>query len=318
MLAVHSSLLTKMLLESHTLPPIVISKINHPLTDKIHLARLDLLPSPAGGNKWFKLKYNLLEAERLDVKQLITFGGAYSNHLYASAEAADYFGFRSIGIVRGEEHVPLNDTLQHCANKGMQLFYMSREEYRKKSEPDFVQRWMHEKRIPNGYLIPEGGSNTWAVKGVQELVDMLPYDTDIIVTACGTGGTMAGLIAGAKNHQEVWGFPALKGAGFLKNDIQLLLSEYPGASDKKWKLLLDYHLGGYAKLPDELLPFIQKFRKEQGIILDPTYTSKLLFGLFDLADKNLLPKDKKIVVLHTGGLQAWDGLPEKKRIFLSE
>lgn len=200
----------------------------------------------------------------------------------------------------------------------MQLFYMSREDYRRKNEPDFIQHWMHEEGITNGYLIPEGGSNSFAVKGVQELIAMLPEDTDIIATACGTGATMAGLIAGAKTHQEVWGFAALKGADFLVNDIQSLLSEYHGALDKKWKLLLDYHLGGYAKLPYELLSFIQQFKKEQGISLDPTYTSKLLFGLFDLADKNLLPMDKKMVVLHTGGLQAWDGLPEKKRIFLSE
>jgi len=307
-----------MLLESHTLPPIIISKINHPLTDNLHLARLDLLPYPAGGNKWFKLKYNLLEAERLGIKQLLTFGGAYSNHLYATAEAADYFGFQSIGIVRGEEHSPLNDTLQYCVNKGMQLFYMSREDYRRKTQAGFIQHWMHEQGITNGYLIPEGGSNAFAVKGVQELVNILPSDTDIIATACGTGGTMAGLIAGIKSYQEVWGFAALKGADFLRNDIQELLSEYPGASAKKWTLLLDYHLGGYAKLSDELLSFIQQFKKEQGITLDPTYTSKLLFGLFDLANKKLLPKDKKIVVLHTGGLQAWDGLPEKKRIFLSE
>ncbi|MBC7488146.1 MAG: pyridoxal-phosphate dependent enzyme [Cytophagaceae bacterium] len=307
-----------MLLQSHTLPPINITKLNHPLTDNLYLARLDLLPYPAGGNKWFKLKYNLLEAERLGIKQIITFGGAYSNHLYATAEAADYWGFKSIGIVRGEEHFSLNDTLQHCVNKSMQLFYMSREEYRRKSEPEFIQRWMYEQGIPNGYMIPEGGSNTLAVKGMQELIDLLPSDTDIIATACGTGATMAGLIAGAKTHQEVWGFPGLKGADFLVNDIQSLLSECHNVSDKKWRLLLDYHLGGYAKLPDELLSFIHRFKKEQGITLDPTYTSKLLFGLFDLADKNLLPKDKKIVALHTGGLQAWGGLPEKKRIFLSE
>jgi len=307
-----------MLLKAHSLPPITITKLNHPLADNLYIARLDLLPYPAGGNKWFKLKYNLLEAERLGFKQLITFGGAYSNHLYATAEAADYFGFQSIGIVRGEKYFSLNDTLQYCVNKGMQLFYMSREDYRRKNEPDFIQHWMHEEGITNGYLIPEGGSNSFAVKGVQELIAMLPEDTDIIATACGTGATMAGLIAGAKTHQEVWGFAALKGADFLVNDIQSLLSEYHGALDKKWKLLLDYHLGGYAKLPYELLSFIQQFKKEQGISLDPTYTSKLLFGLFDLADKNLLPMDKKMVVLHTGGLQAWDGLPEKKRIFLSE
>ncbi len=307
-----------MLLQNHTLPPITITKLYHPSTENLYLARLDLLPYPASGNKWFKLKYNLLEAERLGIKQLITFGGAYSNHLYATAEAANYFGFQSIGIVRGEEHLPLNDTLQHCLNKGMQLFYLSREEYRHKTDVDFMQRWMHDQKIPDGYLIPEGGSNAFAVKGVRELIDLLPSDTDILATACGTGGTMAGLIAGIKFHQEVWGVAALKGADFLANDIQSFLTEYKDLSTKKWKLLLDYHGGGYAKLPNELLSFVRQFKNEQGITLDPTYTCKLLFGLFDLAHKDLLPKNKKIMVLHSGGLQGWGGLPEKKRIFLSE
>jgi 1-aminocyclopropane-1-carboxylate deaminase len=307
-----------MLLEHYTLPPITVTKINHPKTDNLYLARLDLLPSPAGGNKWFKLKYNLLEAQRQGIKQLISFGGAYSNHLYALAEASEHFGFQSIGIVRGEAHVPLNNTLQHCVNKGMQIFYMSRENYRKKEDSAFMQTWMKEQGIPFGYLIPEGGSNTFAVQGVKELVPLLPPDTDIMATACGTGGTIAGLIAGSQPQQEVWGFPALKGADFLMEDIEKLLSPALTPSTKNWKLFLDYHFGGYAKLPDELLSFVGQFKKEQGVSLDPTYTSKLLFGLFDLADKGLLPKDKKIVVLHTGGLQAWDGLTEKKRIFLSE
>lgn len=309
-----------MLLENHTLPPLNISKIHHPLTDNLYLARLDQLPYPAGGNKWFKLKYNLLEAQQLGINQLITFGGAYSNHLYATAEAANHFGFQSIGIVRGEKHNPLNNTLQHCINKGMQLFYLSREEYRKKTDADFMQHWMHEQGIPNGYLIPEGGSNALALKGVAEMVDLLPTDTDIIATACGTGATAAGLLEGIKSHQEVWGFAALKGADFLLNDTQSLLSQPFIASSihQNFKLFVDYHAGGYAKLPDELLSFMRQFKEEQGVILDPTYTSKLLWGLFDLADKKLLPKNKKIVVLHTGGLQAWDGLPEKKRIFLAE
>ncbi len=305
-----------MLLRSHTLPPITITKIHHPKTDNLYLARLDLLPYPAGGNKWFKLKYNLQEAQRLGIQTLITFGGAYSNHLYATAEAAEYFGFKSIGIVRGEEYIPLNKTLQHCVSKGMQLFYLSREDYRRKNDPVFMQDWMSRQNIPSGYLIPEGGSNAFAIKGVQELVQLLPQDTDIIATACGTGGTLAGILAGLNPSQEVWGFSALKGGAFLLEEIQHLLS--PQSTLSALTLFLDYHMGGYAKLPDELLTFVKQFNEQQGIALDPTYTSKLLFGLFDLADKGLLPKDKKIVVLHTGGLQAWDGLPEKKRIFLSE
>jgi len=307
-----------MLLEQHTLPPVLITKISHPKTDNLYLARLDQLPYPAGGNKWFKLKYNLQEAQRLSIQTLITFGGAYSNHLYATAEAAEHFGFNSIGIVRGEVHDSLNQTLQYCVNKGMQLFYMSREDYRKKDDAAFMRRWMSDQHIPSGYLIPEGGSNRFAVKGVQEVVDFLPADTDIIATACGTGGTMAGILAGLRSHQQAWGFAALKGAGFLINDVQQLLAQPLNTSTTDWELFLDYHHGGYAKLPDELLTFVQQIHNEQGILLDPTYSSKMMFGLFDLADKGLLPKDKKIVALHTGGLQAWDGLPEKKRIFLSE
>ncbi|MDB5273309.1 MAG: 1-aminocyclopropane-carboxylate deaminase [Chitinophagaceae bacterium] len=304
-----------MLLESSYLPSIQTTRIHNPFTEHLYLARLDLLPYPASGNKWFKLKYNLLEAQRLGLDTLITFGGAYSNHLYATAEAAHHVGFKSIGIVRGEAHEPLNDTLQHCVNKGMQFFYLSREEYRKKTDAAFMNAWLEKHQVPKGFLIPEGGSNSFAVQGVAELIDLLPNDTDIVATACGTGATMTGLITGLKPHQEAWGFATLKGADFLMQDIQQLLST---STNRPWKILLDYHFGGYAKTPDELIAFVQQFKKEQGVLLDPIYNSKLLFGLFDLAAKGLLPKDKKIVALHTGGLQAWDGLPEKKRIFLSE
>jgi 1-aminocyclopropane-1-carboxylate deaminase len=308
-----------MLLESSYLPTIHTTRIHNPFTENLYLARLDQLPYPASGNKWFKLKYNLLEAQRQGLQQLITFGGAYSNHLYATAEAADFCGFKSVGIVRGEEHFPLNKTLCYCASKGMRLFYMSREDYRKKTDETFLQAWMKARGLTQSYLIPEGGSNAWAVKGVSELIDLLPADTNIIATACGTGATLAGLIAGLKPHQEAWGFAVLKGSDFLMENIQQLLTAAKvSVQNKNWKLFSEYHGGGYAKTPDELLSFVREFKDDQGILLDPIYNSKMLYGVFDLASKGLLPGDKKIVLLHTGGVQAWNGLPEKKRIFLSE
>ncbi len=284
------------------------------LESSLSLARLELLPYPASGNKTFKLKYNLLEARSKDMDTLITFGGAYSNHLCATAESAQHFGFKSIGIVRGEAILPLNDTLSYCQQQGMQLVYMSREEYRKKNDPDFIQAWLKTQHIPYGYLIPEGGSNRFAVQGVSELSPQLPPDTDIIVTAVGTGGTLAGLVSGMHPTQEAWGISALKGGDFLHDEVRRLLHESgnENAAQKNWKIIGDYALGGYAKCPEELVLFIKSFYQQHNILLDPIYTGKMMYALFDLARKGLIPKGKKIVALHTGGIQAWNGMPEKK------
>lgn len=307
-----------MLPDQNLIPSISYTPIFDPLFEKVNtslfLARLELLPYPGSGNKTFKLKYNLLEARAKGFDTLITFGGAYSNHLYATAESAKHLGFKSVGIVRGEPNAALNETLNYCQQQGMQLVYMSREDYRKKNDPAFIQSWLTSHHIPLGYLIPEGGTNRFAVQGVAELIPQLPEHTDIIVTAVGTGGTMAGLISGMHTTQSTWGIAALKGSDFLYQDVQHLLhaSGNEKAAQKDWKIIGDYHLGGYAKCPEELVLFIRSFYQQHHILLDPIYTGKMMYGLFDLAQKGLIPSGKKIVALHTGGIQAWNGMPEKK------
>jgi 1-aminocyclopropane-1-carboxylate deaminase len=301
-----------------SIPSVLFTRICDPLFEKqgisLSLARLDLLPYPGGGNKTFKLKYNLIEAKSKGFDTIITFGGAYSNHLLATAESAKHEGFKSIGIVRGEQVLPLNQTLARCQEQGMSLHYMSREDYRKKQDANFIKTWLKTNNIPDGYLIPEGGSNRFAVKGVAELMTKIPDDTALIVSAVGTGGTLAGLISGMHAEQEVWGVAALKGDHFLHDAVQYLLyeSETPNTSQKHWKIIGDYHFEGYAKCPEELLAFIKSFYQQQGIVLDPIYTGKMMYALFDLASKGLIPTGKKIVALHTGGTQAWNGMPEKK------
>ncbi len=304
-------------LDQSFIPSIEFTSIIDPVFEKqgisLSLARLDLLPYPAGGNKTFKLKYNVLEAKAQGFNTLITFGGAFSNHLYATAESAKHYGYKSIGIVRGEQTLPLNETLTHCQDQGMVLHYISREDYRKKNDPDFMRTWLKAQDIPSGYLIPEGGSNAFAVKGVAELATKIPADTDIIATASGTGGTLSGIVSGMLETQEAWGFSALKGGEFLVDEVKQLLiaSANEKSLSKRWKITSDYACGGYAKCPTALLDFIKTFRQQQGILLDPIYTGKMVFGLYDLAQKGLLPAGKKIVALHTGGIQAWNGMPEK-------
>jgi 1-aminocyclopropane-1-carboxylate deaminase len=145
-------------------------------------------------------------------------------------------------------------------------------------------------------------------------MEQIPTNTDIITTALGTGGTLAGIVAGMNEHQEAWGFSALKNGHFLYDDVRELLieSDHENAISKPWKIETEYHCGGYAKCPVALLDFIKYFYETQGILLDPIYTSKMMYGLFDLARKGLIPKGKKIVALHSGGIQAWNGMPEKK------
>jgi len=306
-----------MLLDQSIIPSIEFTPIIDPVFEKqgisLSLARLDLLPYPAAGNKTFKLKYNILEAKSKGLDTLITFGGAFSNHLYATAESAKHYGFKSIGIVRGEKTLPLNETLTHCQDHGMALYYMSREDYRKKNDLDFIRTWLLVQGIPSGYLIPEGGSNALAVKGVAELAIKIPSSTDIIATASGTGGTLAGIVSAMLETQEAWGFSALKGADFLVEEVKQLLieSDNEKSISKRWNITSDYAWGGYAKCPTPLLDFIKTFHQQQGILLDPIYTGKMVFGLYDLAQKGLLPVGKKIVALHTGGIQAWNGMPEK-------
>lgn len=250
------------------------------------------------GNKWWKLKYNLEETARQGQETLLTFGGAYSNHLCDTAASAQQLKLRSIGVVRGEKIVPLNPTLQFAVNCGMNLHFVSREMYKRKTEDEFMTT-LHE-QWGDFYLIPEGGTNDLAVKGCAEFAGQLISEAsfDYLCLPVGTGGTMAGLINGFGGKKKVIGFPALKGARFLEDEIKKF------STQTDWQLVYDYHFGGYAKSNVVLLDFIRWAQNQFNLPLDYVYTGKMMFGVFDLIKKGFFPAGARILAIHTGGLQA--------------
>lgn len=258
----------------------------------LYVLRLDLVHPHISGNKWFKLKYNLKEARKQGKNILVTFGGAYSNHIVATAAAGKEFGFKTIGIIRGEElNENDNSVLQFAKDRGMDLRFVSREEYRSKDASLVLSM------TDDCYILPEGGTNELAVKGCSEILSHIDIPFDYVCCAVGTGGTIAGIISSLKVHQKAIGFPVLKGGEFLKNEIEKLTS-----SKVNFELQTDYHFGGYAKKNNELLSFISDFKLKHNIQLDFVYTGKMMFGVFDLIMKNYFPKGATIIAIHTGGL----------------
>ncbi|KAA5532902.1 1-aminocyclopropane-1-carboxylate deaminase/D-cysteine desulfhydrase [Paenimyroides baculatum] len=264
---------------------------------EVYVKREDVLHSEISGNKFRKLKYNLAEARDLGFTKLLTFGGAYSNHIAAAAAAGKEFGFETIGVIRGEELQEKyleNPTLKKASENGMQFEFVTRTQYRDKNNSEFLDQL--KEKFGDFYLIPEGGTNNLAVKGCKEILRDDDKMFDFICCAVGTGGTISGIINSLKPHQKAIGFPALKG-DFLTEDIQ----KY--AKNSQWNLVTDYHFGGYAKLNDELKQFMKQFFKKYLISLDPVYTSKTFFGVIDLISKGYFKPDSKILIIHTGGLQ---------------
>ena len=276
---------------------------------KTYIKRDDLLHPEISGNKWRKLKYNLIKAEELGYTTLLTFGGAYSNHIYAVASAGKIFGFKTIGIIRGEEHLPLNPTLQFAVNSGMELHYLDRSTYRNRNELYFQNDLI--KKYGNAYVIPEGGSNMLALKGVAEIIDSIKQDYSHICCANGTGGTISGIICGLKGNKKVLGFPSLKGAGFLNEVVNQFVSQYSEHQYDNYNIILDYHFGGYAKINYELVKFMDLFYSINQIRLDPIYTSKMMYGINNLIEQKYFHSDDVIIAVHTGGLQGLMGMDNK-------
>jgi 1-aminocyclopropane-1-carboxylate deaminase len=269
---------------------------------EITLKREDQLHPLVSGNKFRKLKYNLIEAKKQGHQTLLTFGGPFSNHLAATAAAGKIMGFETIGIVRGEEARKLNPSLRFCQDQSMVLFPVSRADYRLKNEPEFIASL--QKKWGNFYLLPEGGTNTLALEGCREILTTADKDFEVICCSVGTGGTWAGLVESALPHQEVIGFTALKNHN-LENELRKL------TANKNGLLNHDYTFGGYAKVSPELINFINIFNKNFKTPLDPVYTGKLLFGIFDLIKNKLWFWGKKILIIHTGGLQGIEGMNQK-------
>lgn len=275
----------------------------------LYVYRIDLLHPYISGNKWYKLKYNLQQAQEQKYSTLLTFGGAYSNHIYATAAAGKELKLVTIGVIRGEEHLPLNSTLRFARNCGMQLHYMDRNTYRNKYSSEVLQQLRD--TFGDFYLVPEGGSNAWAVKGCTEILEDITAPYDVVTTACGTGGTLAGLVAHLPQDKQVLGFPVLKGGDFLYKDIAKLLQAYyqqekisPSPQlPENYQLVTDYHFGGYAKKKPALEAFIEQFEQRHAIPLEWVYTGKMFYGLYDLIQKEYFAPHTNIIALHTGGLR---------------
>lgn len=268
----------------------------------VYIKREDLIHPIVSGNKFRKLKYNILQSKAENQTKILTFGGAFSNHIAAVAYAAKKNGFESMGVIRGDElenKVNENPTLSFARNCGMQFDFVSRETYRKKSEPDFIENL--KEKYGDFYLIPEGGTNELAIKGCQEILNEDDNAFDYICCSVGTGGTISGIINSTNELQKVLGFPALK-SGYLKDEICKF------AKNNRWDLISDYHFEGYGKINDELVAFINTFYKQTKIPLDSIYTGKMLYGVFDLIKKGFFPVNSKILVIHTGGIQGNQGM----------
>lgn len=290
-------------------PPVQI--IKHPVAEKhgveLKVLRLDLIHPVTGGNKYYKLKYNIEQARKEGHDTLLSFGGAYSNHILALGVTGSQSGFKTIGIIRGEERLPLNKSLQTVTAHGMKLRYVPRQQYRDKHNPG-LQKWLREE-FGRFYLVPEGGSNELAVKGCEEILHAVTKPFDIVCCTCGTGATVAGIIRSLKPGQKAIGFPVLKGGEFLREEIRRFIAgKYPDEDRADWTIQTQYHFGGYAKQTPRLLQFIRNFQSVTSIPLDRIYTGKMFYGVMDMIQQNYFPSSAKILLVHTGGLP--NGTPD--------
>lgn len=279
--------------------PTPIVPIKAPLLEEkgvaLWLKREDLNHPLAPGNKCRKLKYNLPEAKKRGFKQLLTFGGAYSNHIHAVAGVGKAEGFETIGVIRGEEHAELNPTLRFAKEQGMHLHYMHRSTYREKENNRVVH--LLKQRYGNFYLIPEGGTNALALKGCAELAAELPA-FDYLCCPVGTGGTLAGLVSGAGGKGNLLGFSALKG-DFLKAKVADLLALID-CGHQNWSVTDEFCFGGYAKTKPELFEFMAQFEAQHAILLDPIYTAKMMYGIWQMLKLDSFKPGSKVVAIHTG------------------
>lgn len=294
------------------------------LTEKqleVDILRDDLFHPLFEGNKYWKLKYNLSNAKKKGNSMLLTFGGAYSNHILAVAQAGKEFGFETTGIIRGEETLPLNYTLRTAANLGMKFHYIDRTTYKIKHTQDFKDYLRN--TFGSFYLIPEGGTNYYAINGCMEIIsDTSAYD--YVCCAVGTGGTISGITIANKNQSQIIGFPAMKNGEFLedevRNNIQSVTQDEELSDElmETFSMQTEYHFGGYAKIKEDLITFVRDFDKNHGIKWDLIYNGKMAFGVFDLIKKDFFPPKSRILLVHTGGLQGIKGMEERFKMTIYE
>lgn len=271
---------------------------------ELYIKRDDLIHSEISGNKWRKLKYNLEEARKQGYNSILTYGGAWSNHLHATAFACKLLGFQSIGIIRGEKPPVLSSMLLDAINNGMKLHFISRSAYQKKEDETEIENLM--KIWGKFYRIPEGGNNSYGIMGCEEIMNEIKITPTHIAVSCGTGTTISGLLRSTNSNINLIGFSALKDGSFLNKTIDLNLND----SSRHYLINSEYSFGGYGKINDELIEFIYQFYLTFQILLDPVYTGKMMFGLFDMIKKNKFKEGAKIIAIHTGGLQGIRGYPK--------
>lgn len=276
---------------------------------KVGIKREDLLHPHLGGNKLYKLHGHLRSAMVQGHRQVLSFGGAWSNHLYALAAAGQMLGMQTIGVVRGEAAAVPSAMLQDVAAMGMRLHFISRADYKRKRDPAFLDE-LH-RHFGVFYTIPEGGGDAQGAEGCRALGQGLAVISrrtpfDVVCCAVGTGGTLAGLAAGLPESVSVCGFSVLKGADQLSGEVGDRLRELGGPS-ADWQLETDYHCGGYARCPDQLAYFMQEFELQTGVSLDPVYTAKMMWGIARKASAGAWPAHTRILALHSGGLQGRRG-----------
>lgn len=264
---------------------------------RLHLKRDDLISTDVTGNKWRKLKYNLAAARSEGHRTLLTFGGAYSSHVRAVAAAGSLFGFATVGVIRGEEHLPLNASLGYAVSCGMRLTYLDRATYRSKDSPAVIAALRAE--FGHFYLLPEGGSNALAVRGCAEIPGEIAEPFDMICCPCGTGGTLAGLASGLRAGQRALGFSVLRG-DFLGREVARLQRDALGAPTPNWSVNYGFHFGGYARRTAELTEFITDFEQRHGLALDWVYVAKMMYGIVTLAQAGAFQRGTGLVAVITG------------------
>ncbi len=267
---------------------------------ELYLKRDDLLHTIISGNKWRKLKYILEHALALNTHKIISMGGAYSNHLHALAYVGKLLGIQTEARIRGERPEILNPSLTDMQAWGMHLEFISRRDYRLLRE---CKDYNTLPALQRGeYWLPEGGAMILALQGVAELVAEIDLNYDVLCVPCGTATTLAGIVSAAPDNKQVIGFAALKGAAYLNDEVNSLLKNTTCHNDK-WFIQLQYHFGGFAKITPDLLQFIQQFEQRQRVKLEPIYTGKMLYGIYDLISQGYFKSGQRIIAVHTGGLQ---------------
>ncbi|MBN4055108.1 pyridoxal-phosphate dependent enzyme [bacterium AH-315-K03] len=276
----------------------------------LRVLRLDQIPPMYSGNKYFKLKYTIQQAKNKGFTCLLSFGGAYSNHIHALALAGKQQGLETIGIIRGERTTPLNPTLSDAEQAGMVLHFVSRQEYRLRYNSEYLNQLAAQYK--GSFILSEGGSNLSAVRGCMEIVEHIhhgvDHNYDVIILPCATAATLAGVIAAAPQGKQVIGVSVLKNVSSLESQVMQYHKALGVKDNKHWHIEHGYHCGGYAKINKELINFVTDFQQRNNIPLEPIYSGKMFYALYQLLNNNTISTNSRVIAIHTGGLQGLRGM----------